>query len=30
MMIPYFGVIVRNNVNPGKIVAYSTASDAVK
>ncbi len=24
MMIPYFGVIVRNNVNPGKIVAYST------
>jgi hypothetical protein len=30
MMIPYFGVIVRNGVNPEKIVAYSTASDAVK
>jgi len=30
MMIPYFGVIVRTNVNPEKIVAYSTASDAVK
>jgi hypothetical protein len=30
MMIPYFGVIVKNNVNPEKIVAYSTASDAVK
>jgi hypothetical protein len=30
MMIPYFGVIVKNNVNPRKIVAYSTASDAVK
>jgi hypothetical protein len=22
MMIPYFGVIVKNNANPGKIVAY--------
>ena len=30
MMIPYFGVIVKNNVNPEKIVTYSTASDAVK
>lgn len=30
MMIPYFGVIVKNNANPEKIVAYSTASDAVK
>jgi hypothetical protein len=30
MMIPYFGVVVGNNVNPEKIVAYSTASDAVK
>jgi hypothetical protein len=30
MMIPYFGVLVKNNANPGKIVAYSTASDAVK
>jgi len=30
MMIPYFGVVVRNGVNPEKIVAYSTASDAVK
>jgi len=25
MMIPYFGVIVKNNVNPEKIVTYSTA-----
>ena len=30
MMIPYFGLVVKNNVNPEKIVAYSTASDAVK
>jgi hypothetical protein len=30
MMIPYFGVVVKNHVNPEKIVAYSTASDAVK
>ena len=30
MMIPYFGVVVKNGVNPEKIVAYSTASDAVK
>jgi len=30
MMIRYFGVLVKNNVNPGKIVAYSTASEAVK
>ena len=34
MMIPYFGVLVKNNVDPEKIVAYglsySGASDAVK
>ncbi|HEV1288192.1 MAG TPA: cytochrome c [Bryobacteraceae bacterium] len=30
MMVPYFGVLVKPGVKHNKIVAYSTASDAVK